>query len=129
MGKSLFFFFLLVSSFLLTAQELSLQDHFNAAQEAYKKKDYENYLEHLREANEMRPNHPTIVYKLAGAWALNKRKSRAIQALNQMMSMDATVDFQSDPDFDNIRKYKGYDRLVELQLTMGSVEILSLIHI
>lgn len=105
------------------AQELSLQEHFTSAQEAYKIKNYEAYLEHLRSANELRPNHPTIVYKLAGAWALNKRKTRSIQTLNQMLLMDATVDFNGDPDFENIKDSKGYDRLLDFQKTIASVEI------
>lgn len=123
MGKSLLLFLFFYSSVFLAAQEPILHQYYNKAISAYEVQDFESYLSHLRKANELRPNHPKIVYKLAGAWALNNRKTRAIQTLNQMLLMDASVDFQSDPDFENIRKYKGYDRLVELQLNLNSVEI------
>lgn len=123
MGKSLLLFLFFYSSVFLAAQEPILHQYYNKAISAYEVQDFESYLSHLRKANELRPNHPKVVYKLAGAWALNNRKTRAIQTLSQMLLMDASVDFQSDPDFENIRKYKGYDRLVELQLNLNSVEI------
>ena len=96
---------------------------YQEALEAYSSKDFEVYLERLRQADEQRPNHPTIVYKLAGAWALNGRKTRSVQKLNQLMLMDATIDFQSDADFDNIRKHKNYEDLVALQAELTRKEV------
>lgn len=96
---------------------------YQEALEAYEEQDYELYLERLRSADEQRPNHPTIVYKLAGAWSLNGRRTRSVQKLNQLMLMDATIDFQSDSDFDNIRKHKQYDDLVALQKWLTIREI------
>lgn len=122
MGK----WFILISLLFgqsLFSQELTLQQHYDQALVAYEAADFENYLNHLRQANELRPNHPTIVYKLAGAYSLNNRKTRAIQTLNQMLLMDATVDFQQDADFDAIKNKRGYDRLVSLQAELGTREV------
>lgn len=123
MQKCLLLFTLFLSCTCLSAQNLSLQARYDRAKEAYETKDFDVYLEHMRAANELRPNHPVIVYKLAGAYALNKRKARAIQSLNQMLLMDATIDFQNDPDFDNIKNYKGYRKLLERQSELATVEV------
>jgi len=120
MGKlAVLLFFLLCSSF---ASGQSLQEYFTLAQEAYQQKEYDTYLEYLISANEMRPNHPVIVYRLAGAYALNNRKTRAIQTLNQMLLMDATIDFNGDDDFASIRARRGYDKLIELQKELNRIE-------
>ena len=113
---------LLISSFSLFSQE-TLQELYNDAAAAYEQKDYDTYLETLRTADELRPNHPAIIPKLAGAWALTGRKIRAIQTLRQMLLMDATFNFIENPDFKSIRKHKNYDDLVELQKRLTKVEV------
>ncbi|MBO3697683.1 hypothetical protein [Roseivirga sp. E12] len=114
----------LVLSFGLFAQEeLTLQDYYTAATEAYEAKNYELFLENIRKADEMRPNHPAIVPKLAAAWALTGRKIRGVQKLNQMILMDATFNFKDNPDFDNLRTHKNYKKLVDLQAKLNTEEV------
>ncbi len=112
-------------SFSVAAQapQKSLRQLLDESNRAYEKRDFKTYLGVLREFNERRPNYPSVVYKLAGAYALNKRKTRSIQTLQQLLLMDATVDFESDKDFDNIRRYKGYDKLVALKDRLGKKEV------
>lgn len=117
------FFILAFSTFLIAQEEKNVQEYYTEANEAYKQKDYELYLENLRAADKLRPNHPVIVPRLAAAWALNGRKTRSIQKLNQMMLMDATYDFENNPDFDNVRNHKAYKKLLKLQKALGTVEI------
>lgn len=105
------------------APQKSLRQLLNESNTAYEKKDFKAYLEILREFNERRPNYPEVVYKLAGAYALNRRKTRSIQTLQQVLLMDATVDFENDEDFKSIRRYKGYDRLVALRERLGKKEV------
>ncbi|OEK00589.1 hypothetical protein BFP97_03300 [Roseivirga sp. 4D4] len=122
--KSLYLGFALVLSFSLFAQEeKSLQDYYTAATSAYEAKNYELFLENIRKADEMRPNHPAIVPKLAAAWALTGRKIRSIQKLNQMLLMDATFNFVDNPDFDNVRTHKNYKRLIALQTRLAEEEV------
>ena len=106
----------------LNAQK-SIQELFTESRTAYEQKDFRNYLELLRQIDDQRPNHPTVVYKLAGAYALNGRKSRSIQKLRQSILMDATTSFEEDPDFKNIIGYKGYDKLLELRENLGKEEV------
>jgi len=112
-------------SFALVAQEAekTLQELFSGANAAYEKEDYKVYLDNLRQIDERRPNYPIVVYKLAGAYALNKRKARSVQKLRQYILMDATAGFEEDKDFDAIRKYKGYKRLVALKEALGKKEV------
>ncbi len=123
--KALLVFVLVMVSLSVTAQapQKSLRQLLNESNTAYEKKDFKAYLEILREFNERRPNYPDVVYKLAGAYALNKRKTRSIQTLQQLLLMDATVDFENNEDFKSIRRYKGYDRLVALKERLGKKEV------
>ena len=119
--------FLLVLCFFggflsVNAQE-DLQEVYKAAVEAYEARDYDSFLENIRQADELRPNHPGIVPKLAAAWALTGRKIRAIQTLKQMVLMDATFDFQNNPDFESLKRHKNYQDLIELQEELGSTEV------
>lgn len=113
--------FLCCLSFAVKAQ--TAQYYYTEATAAYEKKDYESFLDNIRRADGLRPNHPVIVPKVAVAWALNGRKTRSIQKLRQMMLMDATYDFINNPDFEAIKGHKGYDRLVELQKRLNVVEV------
>ena len=64
-------------SFRLNAQETA-QDYYTLANKALEQKDYEQYSLHIRKADELRPNHPAIVPKVAEAWGLTGRRTRAI---------------------------------------------------
>lgn len=110
-------------SLVAQAPQKSLRQLLTESNTAYEKKDFKAYLGILREFNERRPNYPDVVYKLAGAYALNRRKTRSIQTLQQLILMDATFDFENDDDFKSIRKYKGYDRLIELKERLGKKEV------
>jgi len=116
-------FFLLCTIHLMAQEEKTHQDYFNAAAEAYEAKDYNLFLENIRQADELRPNHPAIVPKVAAAWALTGRKIRSIQKLNQMLLMDANFNFVDNTDFDNIRNHKYYKRLLALQARLTTVEV------
>ncbi len=106
-----------------TLAQQTAQEYYTAANEAFVKKDYEQYSINIRKANDLRPNQPVIVAKMAEAWALTGRKTRAVQTIRQMLLMDATYDFQQNEVFDNIRNHKGYVSLIELQRTLGTKEV------
>lgn len=116
-------FAFLVLSLSAQNEEKSLRQLLTESTSAYEKKDFKTYLEILRAFNERRPNYPLVVYKLAGAYALNKRKTRSIQTLQQSLLMDASKDFENDEDFKAIREYKGYDRLIALKERLGKKEV------
>lgn len=118
--------FMLAWPLVLFAHSLngqSADDYFRQAAKAYQENAYESYLEYIRQANELRPNHPAIVYELAKAYALNKRKTRAIQSLNQLLLMDATVDFNADEAFQSLSNRGAYQKLLELQEELTREEV------
>lgn len=121
--KKIIFISLFLSVLAYSRAQEDLQTLYTSAVEAYEQKDYDVFLENIRKADELRPNHPAIVPKLAAAWSLTGRKIRAIQTLRQMMLMDATFDFENDPDFENIRDHKNYDDLLILQTELSKVEV------
>lgn len=112
----------LLSVSSLAFSQKTLNEYFKEGIAAYESKDYKLYMESMEAIDEIRPNYPIVVYNLAGAYALNGRKIRSIQRLNQLLLMDATYDFQQNEDFKNIRRNKGYDELVKLQEKLNRVE-------
>ena len=100
----------------------SLNQLFQEGKQAYEKKDYPDFLDKMRAVDEKRPNYPAVVYQLAKAYALNGRKTRSIQKLRQLILMDATRDFEKDPDLESIKGYKGYDEVKVLKKTLSEIE-------
>ena len=69
---------------------------------AYNAGNHQSFLEHMVKANKMRPNHPTLTYKLAAAHALNNQQAAAFEVMRHIILMNATVSFEQDPDFASI---------------------------
>ena len=118
----LFLTLALLSVSSLVFSQKTINEYYKEGLAAYEAKDYKLYLEAMEAIDELRPNYPVVVYNLAGAYALNGRKIRSIQRLNQLLLMDATYDFQQNEDFKSIRRNKGYDELIALQAKLNRVE-------
>ena len=118
----LFLTLALLSVSNLVFSQKTINEYYKEGLAAYEAKDYKLYLEAMEAIDELRPNYPVVVYNLAGAYALNGRKIRSIQRLNQLLLMDATYDFQQNEDFKSIRRNKGYDELIALQAKLNRVE-------
>ena len=118
----LFLTLALLSVSNLVFSQKTINEYYKEGLAAYEAKDYKLYLEAMEAIDELRPNYPVVVYNLAGAYALNGRKIRSIQRLNQLLLMDATYDFQQNEDFKSIRRNKGYDELITLQAKLNRVE-------
>ena len=114
MGKWLFILFFSVLSFQQVDAQ-SLSSVLEMAKKAYAAEESEAYLEHMVKANALRPNEAITVYDLARAFALNNRKARAIQTLNQLLLIDATIAFDQDPDFSSLKRKSAYNKLLVLQ--------------
>ena len=70
---------------------------------AYRAKDYSGYLENIKRAQALRPDHPTIMYNLAGAYALNGKGIEAIEWLKRVASMGLIYPALEDEDFTTIK--------------------------
>ena len=84
---------------------------------AYDAKDYPRFLTVVQRMNAVRPNHPSIMANMAGAYALNGRPEDAIAILRRLVAMQVFIDTR-DTDFDAIRSDERFieaaGRLAEL---------------
>lgn len=81
---------------LIRAQQFEKQ-----AGEAFQKKDFAAFLLNIRQASELRPNHPRLLYNLAKAYALNDNPAEAVRLLERLARMGMLTGFENDKDFEN----------------------------
>ncbi len=65
----------------------------------YKAKDFVKFLENMKRANELRPNHARLLYNLADAYALNNKPDESLKILGQIAAMGVFFDVGKDDDF------------------------------
>ena len=95
----------------LSAQTPPVKDaryYMREAQKAYKEKNYSSYLELLSAAFALRPNHPTLMYNMAGAHALLGRKDEAITLLTRVANMGLIYPAEEENDFAAIKDTAGF---------------------
>ena len=113
----------LVLAVTLLACPLSLpvaqEDPHNAAVElyrqgmaAYKAKDYVGYLDSLKKASELFPEHPALQYRAACASALVGNKEEAVAYLRRVVEMKVWQDLSGNTDFDTIRTDPAFQAIV-----------------
>ncbi len=89
----------------LSAQETSslarAQQFEKQAGEAFQKKDFAAFLLNIRQASELRPNHPRLLYTLAKAYALSDNPAEAVKLLERLARMGMLTRFENDKDFEN----------------------------
>jgi sugar lactone lactonase YvrE len=74
-----------------------------AARKAYQTKDYPTFLEDMKLAAQLRPNHPRLMYNLAVAYALNGQRSDALCWLDKVARMGLVVPASRDTDLNSIK--------------------------
>lgn len=104
---------------------------YSQSVEAYKAKDYALFLKLNKQMDSIRPSHPTVMYNLAAAYALNNKQAEAIAALEKLVLTDNVVAFEQDADFELIKNSDGFRDIMTLKTAQGetiatSVEKLSL---
>lgn len=67
-----------------------------AAVEAYQAKDHAAFLENIRKASALRPQHPTLLYQFAGALQLNGKHEEALRILERVARMGFVYDVARD---------------------------------
>jgi hypothetical protein len=99
-----FVFISLFPTFISAQETTSLaraQQFEKQAGEAFQAKDFAAYLLNLRQASELRPNHPRLIYNLAKAYALNDKPAEAAKLLERLARMGMLTRFENDKDFEN----------------------------
>lgn len=79
---------------------------------AHEAKEFGSYLAKVQEADKLRPGHPRLLYNLAGALALNGKKSEALATLGRVAAMGMVFPLE-DPDFAAIRESEEFRRIGE----------------
>ncbi len=74
------------------------------AVKAYEAKDYAAYLENMKAAVALRPEHPRILYNLAGAHALAGDKAEALRLITRVASMGLYYPAEHDADFASVKE-------------------------
>ena len=74
------------------------------ARTAYKEKNYAVFLENMKRAADLRPNHPRLMYNLAVAYALNGQATEAVAWLRKTAGMGLTFAATNDDDFASLRE-------------------------
>lgn len=103
--RKLKFIFLIVCLFQFSAaaqQTEPVKDsryYEKLAVKAYQAKDFPSFLENLKLADALQPNHPRITYNIAIAYILNSKTSEAIAALNKLAAMKLYYPIEKDDDF------------------------------
>lgn len=73
-----------------------------ASIEAYRAGDYVRFVDLTEKALAARPGHPTLLYNLAGGYALTERKDRAISLLERYADYGLSASPELDSDFDSL---------------------------
>lgn len=75
-----------------------------AAVKAYRNKDYGSFLENMKLAAQLRPNHPRLMYNLAAANSLTGHHAEALLWLEKVAKMGLIYPAAKDTDFDPIKE-------------------------
>ena len=76
---------------------------YKNALDAYQKKDHAAFLENVRAASALRPQHPTLLYQLAVALTLNGRGDDALDVLERVAAMGFVYRAAEDEDLASLR--------------------------
>jgi sugar lactone lactonase YvrE len=88
-------------------------EHVQQALQARQAGDVTTYLSSLREAEQLRPGHPELIYFIAGAQALNGDKAGAVLSLQRVADMGLGLQADSDPDFETLAGEPGFSEAIE----------------
>jgi hypothetical protein len=81
--------------------------------EAFTAKDYRLFLDSFKRAVALRPDHPTFIYNLAIAYALNGDKQQALSWLSKVADMGLVYSADKDPNFDSIKDSNEFGSIIE----------------
>lgn len=107
---SLFLFFSVSST---VAQ--NYREYFAMAEKAYQIGKFTLFQQYLVEANKLRPNHQTIMYELAKAFALNDQLDSSCYYLESVIAIDAIHYDISDADLSKLKGTPYFERIVKKQ--------------
>jgi len=103
----------LSSSFAQGEQVKDYRYFVEQATKTYKEKNYSAYLENMEMALALRPNHPRLMYNLAGAHALLGNKREALLWLGRVAGMGMIYRADRDTDFDSLKESQEFKAILK----------------
>ncbi|MGC2239199.1 MAG: hypothetical protein WA584_23790 [Pyrinomonadaceae bacterium] len=103
-----------VFHFVVHAQQKDSRFYEAQAISAYKAKDFAAFLENMKLAESLRPNHPRLLYNLAAAYALNGQPKEAVFRLEKLARMKLTYRAAEDDDFALIRETSEFQAVIKM---------------
>lgn len=96
------------------SQELSLQEHYTKAREAYQSKNYQLFYEHITKALEMHPYHQGIMYQKALAAVHMQKPEEAVTLLRKAILINTSFDLSVE-DFNDLHDREDFKRVQQLK--------------
>jgi sugar lactone lactonase YvrE len=98
---------------LLRGQETQRDVRYYSQQavKAYEEKNYTAYLENMRLAVGLRPGNPTLLYNLAGAYALVGNRQESLAGLRRVAEMGLIYQ-PDDDDFNSIKETEEFKKIL-----------------
>lgn len=85
----------------------------------YKAKDFAKFLENIKLASDLRPNHARLLYNLAVGFALNNKADESLKVLKRLWSMGLIFEIGKDEDFKSLFSLKEFISLQNSFLLNG----------
>jgi hypothetical protein len=104
------------ATLLAAAQDAQPKDgryYESLARKAYQEKDYAAFLEGMKQAAALRPNHPRLMYNLSVAYALNGNRAEALAWLDRVARMGLVVPAATDDDFNSVSDTGEFKAILE----------------
>lgn len=83
------------------------------AVKAYQTKDFSAFLENMKQADALNPNHPRITYNLAIAYTLNSKTNEAIASLNKLAEMKLYYQVEKNDDFASLKSNPEFQNVIK----------------
>lgn len=115
MRKSLLIVTVLGLLFSSGMAQADLQTLYARANDAYDQGDYVAFLKGMQQVDQLRPNHPTILYNLSIAYLKNDYQYQALRTLERVVWMNTNYPFDTDTTFNSINQQDAFKSLVALK--------------
>lgn len=102
-----------VGSFAQESQPKDGRYYEQQAIRAYREKNYAAFLENMKQAASLRPNHSRLMYNLAVAYALNGKQEEAINWLDRVAQMGLIYPADKDEDFATLQNSPAFKLVLQ----------------
>ena len=97
------------------AEMLDSQKSERQAVTDYRAKNFPGFLENMKKASDLRPNHSRLLYNLAIAYTLNGKTSEALNTLEQLARMGLAFQIDKNEDFKPLFELEKF-KLIQQQM-------------